>query len=207
MPQEPSSAGRCEAVARRRAKGHGIGTMPTDEALATVVLEVSDRPLVASNVDLAPSHVGGLETDLADASSERSPRQPGLTIHVRLVEGEDRAMSSTPSSRLSAWRSPTPAPSTETEERHVERPSYEPKPLPRRSRARLTTRRSVPATSSSWPDSSASSRATRAVEGDIAQQTEQVMRNLAAILDAAGSSLDRVLKTTVFLQRLDDFAA
>jgi 2-iminobutanoate/2-iminopropanoate deaminase len=46
-----------------------------------------------------------------------------------------------------------------------------------------------------------------AVEGGIAEQTEQVMRNLAAILDAAGSSLDRVLKTTVFLQHLDDFGA
>ena len=47
----------------------------------------------------------------------------------------------------------------------------------------------------------------KAVAGGIAEQTEQVMRNLAAILDAAGSSLDRVLKTTVFLQHLDDFAA
>jgi 2-iminobutanoate/2-iminopropanoate deaminase len=47
----------------------------------------------------------------------------------------------------------------------------------------------------------------KAVEGGIAEQTEQVMKNLAAILDAAGSSLDRVLKTTVFLQQLDDFAA
>ena len=45
------------------------------------------------------------------------------------------------------------------------------------------------------------------VEGDISQQTEQVMRNLAAILEAAGSSLDRLVKTTVFLQHLDDFAA
>jgi 2-iminobutanoate/2-iminopropanoate deaminase len=47
----------------------------------------------------------------------------------------------------------------------------------------------------------------KAVEGGIAEQTEQVMKNLAAILGAAGSSLDRVLKTTVFLQQLDDFAA
>ena len=47
----------------------------------------------------------------------------------------------------------------------------------------------------------------KAVEGDITQQTEQVMRNLAAILDAAGSSLDQLVKTTVFLQHLDDFAA
>ncbi len=46
-----------------------------------------------------------------------------------------------------------------------------------------------------------------AVEGDVAQQTEQVMRNLAAILAEAGSSLDKLVKTTVYLQRLDDFAA
>lgn len=46
-----------------------------------------------------------------------------------------------------------------------------------------------------------------AIEGDIAQQTEQVMRNLAAILEAAGSSLASVVKTTVFLASLDDFAA
>jgi 2-iminobutanoate/2-iminopropanoate deaminase len=41
----------------------------------------------------------------------------------------------------------------------------------------------------------------------IAEQTEQVMRNLAAILEAAGSSLDRLVKTTVFLVDLGDFAA
>ena len=47
----------------------------------------------------------------------------------------------------------------------------------------------------------------KAIEGDITQQTEQVMRNLTAILEAAGSSLERLVKTTVFLQHLDDFAA
>ncbi|MGZ8686833.1 MAG: Rid family detoxifying hydrolase [Gaiellaceae bacterium] len=46
-----------------------------------------------------------------------------------------------------------------------------------------------------------------AVEGDIAAQTEQALRNLAAILEAAGSSLDRLVKTSVFLQDLGDFAA
>jgi 2-iminobutanoate/2-iminopropanoate deaminase len=45
------------------------------------------------------------------------------------------------------------------------------------------------------------------IEGDAATQTEQVMRNLAAILEAAGSALDRLVKTTVFLQDLEDFAA
>jgi imidazoleglycerol-phosphate dehydratase len=74
-----------------RAKGYGAGMMPTDEALATVVLEVSGRPLVASNVDLAPSHVGGLETDLARRFLGALADAAGLTIHVRLVEGEDTA--------------------------------------------------------------------------------------------------------------------
>jgi|SRR5581483_6117444 len=41
--------------------------------------------------------------------------------------------------------------------------------------------------------------------GSIGEQTEQVMANLRAILEAAGSGLDRLVKTTVFLQNLDDF--
>jgi 2-iminobutanoate/2-iminopropanoate deaminase len=45
------------------------------------------------------------------------------------------------------------------------------------------------------------------VPGGIAEQTEQVFANLRAILGAAGSSLDRLVKTTVFLQNLGDFAA
>jgi 2-iminobutanoate/2-iminopropanoate deaminase len=44
------------------------------------------------------------------------------------------------------------------------------------------------------------------VEGGIGPQTEQALRNLGAILEAAGSSLASIVKTTVFLQRLDDFA-
>ena len=42
--------------------------------------------------------------------------------------------------------------------------------------------------------------------GDIGAQTEQVLANLSAILEAAGTSLDNLVKTTVFLQSLDDFA-
>ena len=44
------------------------------------------------------------------------------------------------------------------------------------------------------------------VEGGIREQTERVLNNLAAVLQAAGSSLDRVVKTTVFLADLADFA-
>jgi len=73
------------------ARGHGVGTMATDEALATVVLEVSGRPLVVANVDLASSHVGGLESDLAVRFLNALATVAGLTIHVRLVEGEESA--------------------------------------------------------------------------------------------------------------------
>jgi 2-iminobutanoate/2-iminopropanoate deaminase len=45
------------------------------------------------------------------------------------------------------------------------------------------------------------------VEGDIRAQTERVMQNLEAVLAAAGSSFDRVVKTTCFLANLDDFPA
>jgi 2-iminobutanoate/2-iminopropanoate deaminase len=39
----------------------------------------------------------------------------------------------------------------------------------------------------------------------ITEQTEQVLANLRAILEAAGSGLDRIVKTTVYLRNLDDF--
>jgi 2-iminobutanoate/2-iminopropanoate deaminase len=44
------------------------------------------------------------------------------------------------------------------------------------------------------------------VEGGIGPQTERVLANLRAILEAAGSSFDALVKTTVFLTNLDDFA-
>jgi 2-iminobutanoate/2-iminopropanoate deaminase len=45
------------------------------------------------------------------------------------------------------------------------------------------------------------------VAGDVAGQTERVLRNLSAVLAAAGSGPDRVVKTTVFLKNMGDFAA
>ena len=75
----------------RDAKGHGLGMMPTDEALASVVVEVSGRPLVASNVDLAQSHLGGLNADLPQRFLSALADAAGLTIHVRLMEGEETA--------------------------------------------------------------------------------------------------------------------
>lgn len=45
------------------------------------------------------------------------------------------------------------------------------------------------------------------VEGGIAAQTRQVLENLKAVLVAAGSSLDQVVKATVYLKNIGDFAA
>ena len=45
------------------------------------------------------------------------------------------------------------------------------------------------------------------VSGGVAEQTEQVMRNLSAVLTAGQSSLKQVVKTTVFLADMDDFTA
>ena len=45
------------------------------------------------------------------------------------------------------------------------------------------------------------------IAGDIAAQTDRVIKNLAGILKAAGSSLEKVMRATVFLKNMNDFAA
>jgi 2-iminobutanoate/2-iminopropanoate deaminase len=45
------------------------------------------------------------------------------------------------------------------------------------------------------------------VAGDVAAQTERVLRNVSEILEAAGSGLGKVVRSTVFLKSMDDFAA
>ncbi len=45
------------------------------------------------------------------------------------------------------------------------------------------------------------------IAGDVAAQTERVLQNLAGVLKAAGSSLQQVVKTTVFLKNMSEFAA
>ncbi len=44
------------------------------------------------------------------------------------------------------------------------------------------------------------------IEGDISAQTERVLENLKGVLEAAGASLESVVKTTVFLKHMDEFA-
>ncbi len=45
------------------------------------------------------------------------------------------------------------------------------------------------------------------VSGDVKAQTEQVLKNLEAVLEAAGSSLDRIVKTTLFIQDMNSFTS
>ncbi len=69
--------------------GRGFAFASADEALAVVVVEASGRPLVASNADLSSTRAGGLRADLAATFLDDLADAAGLTIHVRLLEGED----------------------------------------------------------------------------------------------------------------------
>ena len=71
------------------ARGYGSAVLPVDEALAHVVLEVSDRPLLASNVDLSDARVGGLGTDLVTDFLRQLAEGAGITLHVRLIAGDE----------------------------------------------------------------------------------------------------------------------
>jgi imidazoleglycerol-phosphate dehydratase len=71
------------------AQGYGSAVLPVDEALAHVVLEVSERPVLASNVDLSEARVGGLGTDLITDFLRRFAEGAGITLHVRLIAGDD----------------------------------------------------------------------------------------------------------------------
>jgi imidazoleglycerol-phosphate dehydratase len=93
---ELAAAGRAigdalEAPLRaERAPGHGFGVAPAEEALATVAVEVSDHPVLASNVDLSRERVGGLEGDALARFLRELTEGACLTVHVRLIEGQDR---------------------------------------------------------------------------------------------------------------------
>jgi imidazoleglycerol-phosphate dehydratase len=70
------------------APGRGAAIVPAEEALALVALETSERALVVSNADLTDSRAGGLRRDLAASFLESLAAAAGLTVHVRLLEGE-----------------------------------------------------------------------------------------------------------------------
>ena len=71
------------------AAGSGFAWLPADEALAGAVLEVSERPLVASNVDFSGQRVGGLGGDVVTRFLNELAAGAGLNIHIRVLEGKD----------------------------------------------------------------------------------------------------------------------
>jgi imidazoleglycerol-phosphate dehydratase len=92
---EVTAAGRAlgEALApllrQPGARGFAASTLPADEALALVAVETSAAPSVHSNVDLTSVRVGGLGRDLVASFLGQLADGAGITLHVRLLEGED----------------------------------------------------------------------------------------------------------------------
>jgi imidazoleglycerol-phosphate dehydratase len=82
-------AALAEPLRAADAAGHGSAFMVSSEALAHVALEVSEQPLVVSNVDLSEARVAGLANDLVARFLERLAEGARLTLHVRLVNGSD----------------------------------------------------------------------------------------------------------------------
>ena len=73
----------------RETRGHGFGAVPTEEALASVVLDRSERPVVVSNVDLSGAHLAGLETDVVAGFLDELAAGAGIALHVRLAHGDE----------------------------------------------------------------------------------------------------------------------
>jgi len=72
-----------------RARRHGSAVVPADEALAHVALEASGRPRVVSNVDFTAARLGGVGADVVARFLHGLAEGAGLTLHVRLIEGQD----------------------------------------------------------------------------------------------------------------------
>ena len=83
------AVGSALAEGLRAGRGYGSASMTSAEALASVVLEVSDEPLVVTNVDLTQARIGGLGTDVVRGFLDRFAEGAGVTLHVRLLNGTD----------------------------------------------------------------------------------------------------------------------
>jgi imidazoleglycerol-phosphate dehydratase len=84
-----SALGGALADRLRAGQGYGFASMTSAEALASVSLEISDAPLVVTNVDLTQARIAGLGTDVARRFLDRFAESAGLTLHVRLLNGTD----------------------------------------------------------------------------------------------------------------------
>jgi imidazoleglycerol-phosphate dehydratase len=92
---EVAAAGRALGEALREvlraddAAGRGWAMAPADEALANVALELTDEPLMHSNVDLSDQRLGGLAGDPVKLFLDELSAGARLTLHVRLIEGRE----------------------------------------------------------------------------------------------------------------------
>ena len=93
--EEVAAAGRAigralaEPLRTGGAAGAGWALLPDEEALAAAALEVSERPLVVSNVDFSHHRVAGLASDVVARFLNELAAGARLTVHVRVLEGRD----------------------------------------------------------------------------------------------------------------------
>jgi imidazoleglycerol phosphate dehydratase HisB len=93
--EEVAAAGRAlgvglaEQLRANGASGRGWATLPADEALASAALEISEQPLVVSNVDFSSQRVGGLASDVLARFLNELAAGAGLNVHIRVLEGKD----------------------------------------------------------------------------------------------------------------------
>jgi imidazoleglycerol-phosphate dehydratase len=82
-------AGLADLLRSQGAWGRGWALLPEDEALASASIEVSERPLVVSNVDFSGQRVGGLASDVVSRFLKELAAGAGLNVHIRVLEGRE----------------------------------------------------------------------------------------------------------------------
>ena len=211
-----------EAVAAAgRAFGEALGALassaapaaagrscPPAEALAVGRARARRRAAARHNVDFSGQRVGGLATDVASrflqgARRGRTPQPP------RPAAGGNRSAARPDRDLQGGRRGARPGvparTATERRARGKEVVRTEAAPAPFQG---APYSQAIKANGFVFVSGQLSLRPgdKELSAGEIGPQTEQVFANLRAILEAAGSSLDQLVKTTVFLQNLDDFA-
>ena len=207
-PAARSAAPSAISSTRLGASGCGWALVPSAEALAAASLERDTEPRLVSNVEFSHQRVGGLAADVASVFLREAADAAQINLHVRLLEGTD------PQHVLTAiYKAVGAALGQACRPRHHIRGGGIVKEAVRTEAA--------PAPFQGAPYSQAikaggfvfvsgqlalgpATRICRAARS--ARRPSSLFANLRAILEAAGSSLDQLVKTTVFLQNLDDFA-
>jgi 2-iminobutanoate/2-iminopropanoate deaminase len=211
---EVAAAGRAlgEALGDRLraggAQGFASAIIPEHEALAHVAIDSSDRPLVVSNVDLSDARVGGQQKDVIAGFLDHLAGGAGLTLHLRLIEGSDtqhvlEAIFKALGVALAQACAPRSPKGAVMAQKSLVSTSAAPQPFqgaPYSQAIRVGDLVFVSGQAALRPGHDGM------VGTTVAEQTEQTLENLKAILEAAGSSLDRLVKTTVFLVDLGTFA-